>query len=674
MRNASLCGSLVLTLLVGGCGPEPVAPGPSSETSVDVLAIDTTVKPCDDFYRFACGGWVKRNPLTATAAREARSFEAYRTQYSQLKAILDENLAGQVHADDPEGPLVAQFYRSCLDAPTSRSAHSEFAALLKIVDSVATREDLPLATARLREVNAEVFFSFYVSVDRSDATRNLATADQGGLTLPDRQHYLSPSFAELRTRYLAHIQQLTQKLVPPLSVSASAVLRIETALAQASLDPAARRDPAATFRPVARTVFLSSSPSFGWDGFWQESGMGGLQTLNVTVPGYFEALEALLLRESVADLKSYLRWRLIEAQAGALDQSILNDEFDFHVRGFTGQQSPPPPEWRCYLAATRSLADALARPYVARHFGETSRTSALKLLESVQAAFRKRLEVATWLDAPTRTEALAKLAKLSQGVGFPDAFRSYASVGITASYLENRNRLSREAYRLNAARLTQTVERNRWYMPAIEVNAYYSPQLNQMVFPAGILQSPFFQVSSSIASNFGGIGTVMGHELTHGFDDAGRQFDGLGTLRDWWNPTVKASFVNRSQCLVDQFSGYQPLPGEAVNGQLTLGENLADLGGLRVAWEAFQARLTAGEVSHSKLPGYNARQEFFLSFAQLWCENERPELTRELLLSDPHSPNPFRVNGPLSNLPAFAEAFECAADSSMVRAPACEVW
>ncbi|MCI0573506.1 MAG: M13 family metallopeptidase [Myxococcaceae bacterium] len=674
MSTFQYCTVIALAAVAAGCGETNA--GEELATSVDVTALDRSVAPCEDFYAFACGGWVKKHPLPDDASVDARFFEPFYAEARILSQIIEDNLNGIHRADDPEGALVANFYTSCMDAPgASTAARAQLQTLLQPVNDVTSTQDLPRAVARLRELGAPVLFSFYVDVDPVDSRRRLATMDQGGFSLPDREYYVNPEHAPTLERYRSHILTLSQELAPGATVDPDAVLRIETALARASLDRATWSDPIVTYNRTTRADFLASVPEFGWEDFWFEAGVGGFTELNVTVPSFFDALGTLLAEEPLEDVKSYLRWQLIETLAGFTHQAVLDEEFDFHARLFYGQQEAQPRWWTCYLDTVDRMGHALARPYVARHFGEESRSKAQDVLRKVRSAFRKRLEGSAWLDVSTRTEAFAKLDEVNESIGYPDTWKSYAGLGIgPGSYLDNQNRLTRDAYRSNSASLEAPVGQGLWAMPPIEVNAYYSPAGNRMVFPAGILQLPFFALSASPASNFGGIGTVMGHELTHGFDDQGRHFDGTGRLRDWWTAPVEERFLTRTQCLVDQYSDYQPLPGEHIDGELTLGENIADLGGLRVSYEAFRAMAEAEGEAQSTLADFDAKQEFFLAFAQIWCENRRPDLLRVDLLTDPHSPAKFRVNGTLSNLPAFADAFQCSAGDKMLRAETCEVW
>ena len=531
--------------------------------------------------------------------------------------------------------------------------------------------------AMLRGRGTGAFFSMSVGVDYGAPTQNVVGLDQGGVELPERDDYLDPDRADLRAAYRAHIVTLGAFFAGA-SIDPDAAITVETALAQAAQEPAARRDPNATFNPMSVEQLAALSPSFPWASYFGALGFGALSRVIVADPTYFSALEALLTTTPLPALRSYLAWQLVQDEAGAMDQAVLDADFRFWAQEFTGDSVPSPRDWTCMNATLSALGMEVSRPYVARYVPPALRAEASDQLGQVRASLTRHITDATWLDDSTRAEALSKLDAMIALIAYPDVWPA-APDGATmsaTSYLANNVSLAQQGLQISVAALGQAVNRQAWSMTPITVNASYR-LINAIELPAGILRLPFFAAGSSPAGNYGGIGAVMGHEMTHGFDDSGRNFDGTGLLRDWWSPAVADTFHARTQCLVDQFAGYVVAPGLAIDGALTLGENTADLGGVLVSYDAL-----ISSHPHSDEPtrdGYDDRQQFFLAFAQLYCENVRPETESELVMTDPHSPGPFRVNGTLVNVPEFAQVFGCTGPAPAVAAPpgrtdTCQVW
>jgi predicted metalloendopeptidase len=500
----------------------------------------------------------------------------------------------------------------------------------------------------------------------------VATLYAGGLGMPDSGYYLDPTDPVL-SEYQEHVRRLSA-LYPDAASAAidpAAVVTVETALAQAVLSGPEAADPVATYHLTDLPTVASLLAHFPLEKYltgalWPSS----LSEVNLTDPGYVAGLDTVLVNLPLEALKSYLKWRVLDEYAETLGKAFVEEEARFHYGVFYGDSTPAPDWWGCQQSTVWGLGFALSEPFVSVRLHEPDRASAQALLRQVETAFAGNLAALSWLDEPTRAEAMAKLERVLDLVGYPDQWSSSTTASITrASYFGNVLALVREAKFNNTASLFEPVNRDAWLVPPCVTNAFYAPSHNEMLFPAAILQTPEFDVKGPRALNYGTMGSIMGHELSHGFDHVGRRFDGDGALRDWWTAEVAAEFERRSACLVEQYSKYQALPDLPLNGQLTLGENIADLAGLKLAYTAY--RDSGGE----KFAGpYGADQQFFLAYAQLWCANFAPELSQTLVRTDPHSPPKYRVNGVVSNLPEFARAFRCAPGSPMAPVDRCELW
>jgi putative endopeptidase len=657
-----------LALVVGiGCG------GETAPSSIDFTAIDHSVDPCQDFYQHACGNWLATHPISPDGTERRRFDDAFYAMVPNFRRLLA--LDAGAASLEPHAQLIGDYDTSCLAAPSRPNARDLAASALGPVFAATSIEDLAAVMADLRETGVGTLFRMGVGVDPGAPTQNVLYLDQGGVELPERADYLDPTRADLRAAYREHIAALAAFFTSSATIDPDATIVVETALAQAAQDPAARRDPHATYNPLTIDELAAMSPTFPWATYFAKLGLGAVPRVVVTDPAYFTALDATLKATPLASLQSYVAWQVVQDDAPFLDQAVLDADFPFWAQEYTGETAPAPRDWTCMNATLSALGMAVSQSYVKDFVSPAVRTEAAALIGEIRASMGRHLTDAAWLDDPTRAEAMAKLDAMIQLVAYPDSWPTYDGLTITAeSYLANRFALARFGQGNARKALMEPVRRDTWTMTPVTVNASY--QLTNVIqFPAGILQLPFFAEGHSPASNYGGIGTVMGHEMTHGFDDDGRQFDGTGLLRDWWTPGVEAAFRDRSRCLVDQFSGYEALPGLQLDGALTLGENTADLGGIRVAYDA----LLAAYPQESARDGYDNRQQFFLAFAQINCANIRPERLSEAVMTDPHSPGPFRVNGTLVNVPEFAQAFGCPGAAPAVAAPAgradiCQVW
>jgi putative endopeptidase len=662
--------------------PTPTAP-PPSRPGIDPDIVDRAADPCDDFYAFACGGWLARTEIPPDQARWVRSFNVLRVENEQrLRALLDEAAAGRGDDQDRTGRLATDLYAGCMDeGRIERNGLSDLKAEWRALDGVQDPGSLAAAVGRLHRRALFPLFRLGSRQDARDASRVIGQLAQGGLSLPDRDHYLRDDAegVALRADFLAHVEkELSLAGLPPAQAAddARAVLEVETALARSHWSRTELRDPARVYNPIDLPGLRAAAPRFDWERYLSAAGVAGVTAFSTSTPAMLAALDQLVRETPPARWRAYLRWHVLReaAEARALPAELSDEDFWFGARHFSGEKALPP-RWRsCVGTVDDLLGEALGRMYVRRWFGGEARERAAELVTGVEQALRRSLESRDWLDAPTRTRAEEKLEAMVRKVGYPDAWRSYQGLVIRRADFYGAVRSARAfEERRELAKIGVPPDRDEWHMSPPTVNAYYSPSLNEIVLPAGILQPPFYTPGANDAVNYGAIGLVVGHELSHGFDDSGRRFDARGELADWWSGPVAEAFVQRTSCIDRQYSGYVSVDDLRLNGKLTLGENIADLGGLSLSWSAYQAS-RAGKPPEAEVAGFTPAQQFFLAHAQAWCERIRPENARLRVLTDPHSPGRWRVNGPLSSSPAFQEAFECKAGDRMVRAERCEIW
>ena len=656
--------------------PPDVKVPPEPPATVDLAALDRSVNPCDDFYRFACGGWMAATPIPPDRPAWYRGFsEIQERNQTILREILEDAAAGKL--DAPYADKLGRFYAACMDEGQQASVDA-LQRRLQALAAVEPGAPLARSVADLQRDGVDAFFGFASTQDFRDTTQVIGEVDQGGLGLPDRDYYLKDDekSRQIRENYVRHVARTFELAGVPAEqaqANAQTVMGIETALARASMTRVDRRDPYKVYNRLERKGLEKLAPSFAWGTYFDAMGAGDLQKLNVASPDFFRGFGELVQSAPIADVRTYLQWQLLDAAAPALSEPFVQEDFQFRAKNLTGEEQILPRWKRCVDATDRMMGEALARPFVALTFGGGSKEQAQALVHGIESAFATNLDALDWMDETTKGRAREKLDAVYNKIGYPDRWRNYDALEVDdRSYLTNLfHGAAFESHR-DLAKIGKPVDRSEWYMSPPTVNAYYSPLLNEMVFPAGILQTPFFDTHAPHAANAGGIGMVMGHELTHGFDDKGRQFDAKGNLREWWTPEVGKAYESKAQCVVDQYAGYT-VDGLNLNGQLTLGENIADIGGLKLAWLALQERQRA-KGEGAPVNGFTEDQQFFLSFAQSWCSNRRPEYGRMLVTVDPHSPPEYRVNGSVSNLAGFAEAFSCPAGAPMAPANRCVVW
>jgi putative endopeptidase len=649
------------------------AQGTSKASSIEIDALDRRIDPCTDFYQFACGGWIAKNPVPADRRSFGRFTEVQERNFTILRRILE--------APGAEGDRAkaADYYAACVDEPRIESnGLSAIGADLATVDELTNPDDLPVLVAHLHSYGVPAFFRFSAQTDLRDATQEIAEVDQGGLSLPDRDYYLKGDdrSVELRKKYVAHVAQLfalAGATPEKAAADAASVLAVETALAKAALDRVTRRNPAMIQHPMTLNDLQAMTPNFSWRKYATAAEAPRFQAINVAVPDYAKALDQLVASTPVADLKAYMRWKVLHDSADLLPKAFAGANFDFFSRTLAGQQEEEPRWRRCVTQTDRQLGEALGKAFVEEAFGAQAKADMLEMVHDIKSAMRQDIDAAPWMSGETKKAAMVKLNAVVDRIGYPDTWREYAALRITRDdALGNRQRANAFERARTLQKIGRPVDRRDWSMTPPTVNAYYSPERNNINFPAGILQPPFYKAGRDAAVNYGGAGAVIGHELTHGFDDQGRKFDGEGNLRDWWTAADGKAYEERASCVANQYSGYTVAGDTKINGRLTLGENTADNGGLRLALMAYLAG--PGAKKPGKVDGFTPEQRVFLGWAQVWCESTRPEAERLKAATNPHSSNKYRVNGPISNMSEFQKAFSCKANAPMVRQDTCRVW
>ncbi|MHB8417769.1 MAG: M13 family metallopeptidase [Myxococcales bacterium] len=661
--------------------PEAVAAPPAPPPpDVDLSIIDKSVSPCDDFFAYACNGWLAKTEIPPDRPLWNRSFsEIDERNLALLRDYLTADAAGRGDPQDPYEDKLGDYWASCMDeAAVEKSGPGELRALLARADEVQDPASLARVLALLQGEGISALFGFGSGQDFRDATQVIGQLDQGGLGLPDRDYYLKddPKSKEIRGLYLTHVAKMLElagEAPERASADAGVVLKLETALANASQSRVERRQPENVYHRIELAGVEKLAPHFPWESWLTDLGHPSLRAINVASPEFVKAIDEIVTGTPAAELRTYLRWHVLDSVAPALPNAFVQEDFWFKSHAFTGAAQILPRWKRCIGTINQTFGQALARPFVRQTFGEAGKARNVDRVRAIEQAMGDDLARIAWMDAPTRQKALEKLGLVANQIGFPDKWRDYGKLALDRqSYLGNLLRAEAFEVQRDLAKIGKPVDRSDWDMNPQAVNAYYDPSLNEMVFPAGILQPPFFNRASAEAANYGGIGMVMGHELTHGFDDEGRQFDGHGNLREWWTPASKQAFAERAACVERQFDGYVPIDDLHLNGKLTLGENIADLGGITLSYEAFEKHREGVKPEG----GYGPEQQFFLNFAQSWCQKTRDPFARLMITVNPHSPARFRVLGPLGNFRPFREAFGCKAGDKMVRPDKerCEIW
>jgi putative endopeptidase len=660
---------------------------PAVVKSFDTTAMDLSADPCTDFYQYACGNWMANNPIPSDQTRWLRSFSvvAERNRY-----LLWQELAAA--AKDPKSPLQKQygdFYAACMDtASVEKAGISPIRPAWAEIDGLASLKQLPELLGKLENQGVHYgFFDFGVDVDEKDSSKQIAEASQGGTSLPDRDYYLSDSkhFADIRAQYVEHMKKmfaLAGDTPEQAANEAAAVMEIETAMAKAFLTRTELRDPEKVYHIYSVADFQKLIVNFDWQPFLEVIPMRHFDTLNLATPEYFKALNTLLKDQPLSAWKSYMRWHVLHGEAAYLSTPFFNENFAFFSQTLSGQQEPTPRWKQCTIATDGALGEAVGQDWVLRNFPPAAKQSMDKLVAALEKSLGDDIKTLPWMTDATKKAAEEKLAMFRNKIGYPEKWRDYSSIKVSRTNLvENMEHVTVYDRNYNYNKLGKPVDEKEWGMTPPTVNAYYNPSFNDINFPAGILQPPFFDVNADPAVNFGAIGVVIGHEMTHGFDDQGSQFDGKGNLREWYTPEDRKEFTERTDCEADEYSGFQAAPAKAdspavyLNGKLTLGENTADNGGLHIAYMALLDTLKdEGKSIDDKIDGFTEAQRYFIGFAQVWCQNTTDATARQLALVDPHSPGKWRTNGAVQNLDAFGKAFSCKRGQPMFPVKSCRVW
>jgi putative endopeptidase len=686
--------AVVLCSALGFAQQMPAAEQAPKLEHFDPNMVDRALDPCQDFYQYACSKWNAANPIPPDqAAWGTGSGLQYWNENIVRQAL--EKASTQTSGRSDFEQKIGDYWQACSDEPALEAAGSrdlkpglERIAKMKskseLADQVAhIHMNTPGAWSGNDNQTAAALLGFGSQQDYDDASKVVASIDQGGLALPNRDFYVKDDekSKEILSKYQTHVAKmlaLTGEDTNKAAADAKTVIAIETAMAKAQMDNVARRDPKNVNNKMSFEQVQALTPSFDWKKYTTDIGApASAPHYLVSTPAFFKELEVLIQQHPVADWQVYLRWQLVHGSAPYLSKAFVDENWEFFAHTLSGSKQQLPRWRRCVRAADRDLGMALGQAYVAAAFPPSSKERTVGVVHDVEHALDQDITTLDWMQPATKEQAKIKLHAIEDKVGYPDHWRDYSSVKITrTSYLDNVREATVFEFHRQLDKIGKPVDRSEWTMTPPTINAYYDPQLNTINFPAGILQPPFFDTGMDDAVNYGAIGMVIGHEITHGFDDQGRKFDAQGNLRDWWTPEDAKAYDQRDECIADEYSQEIPEAGVKQNGHLTQGEDTADNGGLRLAFMALTNKLqTSGKALDEKdESGWTPRQKFFLSYANEWCQQYRPELMRTVVLTNPHSIPKYRVNNVVANMPEFQQAFSCKTGTPMVRAKQCRVW
>jgi putative endopeptidase len=654
---------------------------PPAVPRFSVAYLDRSTSPATNFYEFADGQWAKNNPVPPDKARWGAFAELAERNWYVIHDLLQHAEADTSAPLHSPGREVGDFFASAMD--TNRLEELGFKPIaddLARIKHIHSRKALFEVLAHFHDESVGGVFGAGIGPDEKNSSIYAFGLRQGGLSLPDRDYYLKDSFAPIREKYRAHVTKMFELVgEKPAAAAAHAaiVLNLETELAKTSRTRVELRDPNRNYNKFTRAELIATNRTIPWTIYLADRQLNDVPYAIVGQPEFFTAVNTLLQKRPLSDWKAYLRWHLLHSSAPYLQKAVEDENFAFFGKVLSGQPEPEPRWKRSAHVIDGSIGEALGELYVEKYFPPEAKARANELVDNLKAVFHDHLEKVPWMTEATRTKALAKFDRFTQKIGYPDKFRDYSSVAIRRNdYLGNVRRAAAFEVHRNVVRVGKAVDKTEWHMTPETVNAYFNPVQNEIVFPAGILQPPFFDVTMDDAVNCGGIGVVIGHEITHGYDDEGRKYDAEGNLNEWWTAADAQAFEARAQKVVNEYNAFEPLPGLHVNGKLTLGENIADLGGVAIAYDALERALAKDPAKRKTIDGFTPEQRFFISFAQIWRTNIRDEEARRLVTVDPHSPGRFRAIGPLVNFPAFYQAFDIKAGDPMWRPPdqRAEIW
>ena len=654
----------------------PYTPG------LDVKAMDTTADACVDFYQYTCGGWMRNNPIPADQPRWSVYAKLAEDNQRYLWGILD-GLAKDTRGRNARQQKIGDYFAACMDeGAVEKLGAKPLVPLLQQIDAMKSKRELPalLANLQLKTADSGFFFGFGSNQNFADSSKVIAFATSGGLSLPDRDYYLKTEdkSREIRAQFVAHVARMFELLGDSADVAkrnADKVMQMETELATASLSRVDRRDPHKLFHNMDAKGLKALTPGFDWVGYLKVAGLSRQNAFNVTEPEFYKALDKQLQTSSLDDIKTYLRWHLAHASAPHLSSAFLNEDFNFFSKTLRGVPEVKPRWKRCVGLIDAQLGEALGQEFVSRAFSAELKKKTLQMTRQIEQAMQDDIKQLSWMSAETKKKALEKLHSVVNKIGYPDKWRDYGALTVKRNdHMGNVQRGNLFESRRDIAKIGKPLDRGEWFMTPTSVNAYYNPQMNDINFPAGVLQPPLYDPKMDDAPNYGNTGGTIGHELTHGFDDEGRKFDAKGNLKEWWTGKDNKEFNDRAQCIVDQYAQYTIVDDIKINSKLTLGEDIADLGGLVLGWMAWQMQIAQAPVKPVAREGFTPEQRFFIGYAQWACENNRPEDLRDRALTNPHSPGKYRVNGLVINMPEFEKAFSCKAGQPMVRENRCKVW
>jgi predicted metalloendopeptidase len=673
------CGSI--EILRAGQEQGSAKPSGPAAHGVDLAILDKTCKPCEDFYQYANGLWLSKNPVPAAFPSWGRFNELAERNRELLHQILEGAAANTKASPGSNERKIGDFYASCMDEKQINAAGANpLDAEIARINGIRSAGELQVEVARLQGTGVRAPFDFGSTQDAKNSSQVIGGADQGGLGLPDRDYYTKTDekSKQLRQQYEEHVAKMLALAGDDdnkAAIEAKAVVELETKLAEASLTRVERRDPEMTYHKMNRSELRALTPNWSWEDYFQEIGYTNIDSVDVSAPKFFETMSRALQETPLETWKTYLRWHLVNLTAPYLSESFVDEDFNFKGRVLQGTKELLPRWKRCVSATDRQLGEALGQIYAQKYFPPEAKARVLEMVNHLTGALHDDLQTLPWMGPATRKQALEKLAAFARKIGYPDKWRDYSAYAVDRGpYALNQMRGAQFEFQRDLNKIGKPVDRTEWDMSPPTVNAYYNTEMNEIVFPAGILQPPFFDPHADDASNYGAMGAVIGHEMTHGFDDRGRKFDAQGNLRDWWTPEDEKNFNERAACVEKQFDSYVVQDGLHENGKLELGESIADLGGLNLAYRALQ------KAEEGKKPaligGLTADQRFYISYAQIWASNDRPEFERLMVNTNTHPLGRFRAIAAPSNMPEFARVFDCQEGGVMARSPGirCQIW